>query len=170
MLTLSLFRHAKSSWDDATLDDFDRPLSRRGEKAAPKMGRYIEQNSLTPELVLCSTAKRTRQTIDLAFVELTYKPEIRYEEALYHASIGELLDIVRNIPPSYTRVMLVGHNPGFQSLTLSLINTASSSNFVQKIGKFPTAAVAIIRFDLGDWQSIDRQMGHLYHFMTPKNL
>src|SRR5690242_2888272 len=96
MLTLSLLRHAKSNWDDATLDDFDRPLSKRGANAAPEMGRAIRELKLKPDLVLCSAAVRTRATVALVLLELgPPPPEVRYDEALYLASPKEMLSHIR---------------------------------------------------------------------------
>src|SRR5436190_18664812 len=97
MLTLSLLRHAKSSWDDASLKDFDRPLSERGESAAPRMGAYMAAQGLAPELVLCSPAVRARQTLDLVLPRLAGGPTVVYEDAFYLATSSVLIARVRKI-------------------------------------------------------------------------
>ena len=98
MVTLSLFRHAKSAWDNPGLADSDRPFAPRGEKAAPRMGRYIASEGLEPDIVLSSTAVRARQTLELAAAEWTTSPEIHYEDGLYHAGPGEMLRAVQSLP------------------------------------------------------------------------
>src|SRR5215831_15132963 len=97
MLTLSLLRHAKSSWDDPALEDFDRPLAKRGQTAAPRMGAYMQANGLMPDLVLCSPAVRARQTLDLLLSCLGGGPTVVYEQAFYLAAPSVLLARIRKI-------------------------------------------------------------------------
>ena len=108
MLTLSLLRHAKSSWDDVDLDDFERPLSKRGATAAPEMGRAIRELNLKPDLVLCSSAVRTRATVALVLLELgPPAPEVRYEDGLYLATPKEMLTEIREVESSVNNVLIV---------------------------------------------------------------
>ena len=115
MLTLSLLRHAKSSWKDPTISDHDRPLNARGTAEAPVMGKAMAKHGLDPDLVLCSTARRTRDTLQLVLPELKTEPKIVYEDELYHASPAEMLDLLHGVGGGVNQVLLVGHNPELQS-------------------------------------------------------
>lgn len=167
MLTLTLFRHAKSSWSHPGLGDFDRPLSERGEEAVPKMAAYLAEQGLVPDLVLCSSARRTRETLGLALPCWRTKPKIDYVKALYLADVPALLAATRDAPPDVRHLMIVGHNPGLQNFALKLIGSkAKGAGAISR--KFPTAAIATITFDTDDWQAIELGAGHLHAFVTPK--
>jgi phosphohistidine phosphatase len=112
MLTLSLLRHAKSSWADSRLKDIDRPLNERGEKDAPRMGGHLARQGLVPDLVLCSPAVRTRQTLALVLPHLKPSPEIVYDDALYPGTPPAILKRLRNVAAEVRHAMIVGHNPG----------------------------------------------------------
>src|SRR5262245_3633053 len=119
MLTLLLLRHGKSSWDDPALEDFDRPLSKRGIKASRLMGSYLGTEGPRPDLILCSSAARTRETLALVLEEMAGPPpKVQYEEGLYLATPTVLAGRLRRIPKGGRHVMLVGHNPGMQALAL----------------------------------------------------
>ena len=116
MSRLYLLRHAKSSWKDASLDDHDRPLAPRGKRASKAIGRYLRDRDVTPELVLCSSAKRARQTLErLGPAGL----DARIEPELYGAGANTLLARLREVPDEVASVMLIGHNPGMQQLALT---------------------------------------------------
>src|SRR5262249_34469070 len=121
MLTLSLLRHAKSSWKDPTLADHDRPLNTRGMAEAPVMGKAMAKHGLDPDLVLCSTARRTRDTLALVLPELKTEPKVIYEDGLYHGTSAEMLGILHGVGAGVGRVLLVGHNPELQEFGLDLI-------------------------------------------------
>src|SRR5262249_40055524 len=112
MLTLSLLRHATSSWTDARLRDCERPLNERGGKSAPCMGACMARRGLVPDLVLCSTAVRARQTLDLALPYFHGAPAVVYEDALYLASPATLLKLIRAVSADMRHVMVIGHDPG----------------------------------------------------------
>ncbi len=169
MVTLSLFRHAKSAWDNLDLSDFDRPLAPRGEKAAPSMGAYMAREGLVPDLVLCSTAKRALQTLELAETEWEIKPEIHYEEGLYHAGPAQMLRFLQALPASSGHAMIIGHNPGMHSLAVTLSGEGEGDALDSLEMKFPTAALAIIEFE-GDWKSILSGRGYLQRFLLPREL
>ena len=169
MVTLSLFRHAKSSWSDASLRDFERPLAPRGEKAAPRMGAYIAEHELVPDLVLCSTARRARETLELALASLQPEPEIRYDEALYLASPDKLLAALRQLPDTYAHAMLVGHNPGMHMLAMALIGQGERDELHALGAKYPTAALVVIDFD-GGWDTVTPGEGRLRLFVRPRDL
>ena len=122
MLTLSLLRHAKSSWADPGLDDYERPLAKRGAKAAPDTGKYLKRQKLRPDLILCSGAVRARATLDLVLAELgSPAPEVRYDDALYRTSPTIMLGALQKIGTPYRHVMMIGHNPELHALSLELI-------------------------------------------------
>lgn len=170
MLTLSLLRHAKSSWGDIDLDDFDRPLSKRGANAAPEMGRAIRELKLKPDLVLCSSAVRTRATVALVLLELgPPPPEVRYEEGLYLASPKTMLTHIAKVEPSVRNLLIVGHNPGIHALALELTGAAKPEDMGELATKFPTAALANITFERDSWRDVKAGTGHLVVFMTPRD-
>ena len=169
MVTLSLFRHAKSAWDNPGLGDFDRPLAPRGEKAAPRMGRFMAREGLEPGVVLCSTAARARQTLELAAAEWKSSPEILYEEGLYHAGPADMLRAVRSLGDTYDHAMLIGHNPGMHSLALNLTGEGNEADLEAVQFKFPTAALAVIDFD-GSWAALSTGEGRLRMFVVPRAL
>ena len=170
MLTLSLLRHAKSSWKNPTLPDAERPLSPRGVGDAPMMGRAMSERGIDPELILCSSARRTVDTLDLVLPELKVEPKVVYEDGLYHASPDEMLDMLRGLQPGASRVMIVGHNPEIQDLALDLIGSGPMEMRDRLTEKYPTAALAVIKFEAGLWSSVDVSSGNLTLFLTPKGL
>jgi phosphohistidine phosphatase len=170
MLTLSLLRHAKSSWDNPGAKDFDRPLAKRGETAAPRMGAFMASKGISPELILCSPAVRARQTLDLVLPLLTGTPTVEYEEAFYLAAPSVLLARLRKIGAKVHHVMIVGHDPGMQGLAMDLAGTGDAEALASLARKFPTAGLAVIRFKAREWAKIGPAKGHLELFMTPKAL
>jgi phosphohistidine phosphatase len=170
MLTLTLLRHAKSSWDDPSLKDFDRPLSKRGENAAPRVGAYMAAQGLAPELVLCSPAVRARQTLDLVLPHIAGGPTVVYEDSFYLAAPSVLLARVRGIEAKVRHVMIVGHDPGMQGLALELASAGEAETLQALAGKFPTGGLAVIRFKARDWSKVGPAKGRLELFVTPKML
>jgi phosphohistidine phosphatase len=168
MLTLTLFRHAKSSWDFPELDDFDRPLSKRGESAAPKMADCLARHDLVPDMVICSASRRTRDTTRLLLSRWQKQPRIAYSQALYHATVPEHLRLVRETPDEVRHLILVGHNPGLEAFALQLIGSGETRQWAALAGKFPTAAFAVIRFDTEPWTQTRYGTGQLIMFTTPK--
>lgn len=170
MLTLSLLRHAKSSWDDSSLGDFERPLARRGETAAPRMGEFMARQGLAPDLVLCSSAVRARQTLDLVLPRLADRPQVVYEDSFYLAAPSVMLARVRKVDARVRHVLVVGHDPGMQGLALELAGEGDPK-LLQALGaKFPTAGLAVIRFKARSWAKIGCGTGRLELFATPKSL
>ena len=139
MLTLSLLRHAKSSWDNPGAKDFDRPLAKRGETAAPRMGAFMAKHGIAPELILCSPAVRARQTLDLVLPHLAGTPTVEYEEAFYLAAPSVLLGRVRKIGAKVHHVMIVGHDPGMQGWPWTSQATGDAETLAALARKFPTA-------------------------------
>ncbi|MEQ1695421.1 MAG: histidine phosphatase family protein [Hyphomicrobiaceae bacterium] len=171
MLTLSLLRHAKSSWDIANVEDFERPLAERGLKTAPLMGAYLYENNLRPDLIICSAAVRTRATLDLVMPFFDpAPPALVYEDSLYLASASQLLNRLRSVSARWSSVMMIGHNPGLHELAMSLPRDGDPETMAALSHKFPTAGLAVIAFDKPSWAKIAPRTGHLTHFVTPSIL
>jgi phosphohistidine phosphatase len=170
MLTLSLLRHAKAGSDKPGVRDIDRPLAPRGRHAAPRMGRFITEHHLIPDLVLCSTAKRARQTLDLVLSELASEPEVVIEEALYLAEPEAILEVLHTASGPSKRVMIIGHNPGLQELALLLVGAGRKTDLAQISMKFPTTGLAVLNFTARDWQGVRPGSGILRLYMSPRRL
>lgn len=161
MKTLLLLRHAKSSWKDSDLRDFDRPLNQRGLKAAPAIGRLIKKRKLQPDLVLSSPAERARQTTQLAIEAAGLKTELRYDERIYEASVARLMGVVSELDDEAGIVVLVGHNPGFEELLEVLTGEAH---------RMPTAALACLELNIEKWNKVRAGAGRLEWLVKPKEL
>ncbi|MCB1504800.1 MAG: histidine phosphatase family protein [Hyphomicrobiaceae bacterium] len=171
MLTLLLLRHAKSSWDDPTQGDFDRPLAKRGTKAAALIGKHLVKNALVPDFVLCSTAVRTRATLTLVMNEITEdRPKVLYEDALYLADPETLLQRIKTLAQHPTVLMVVGHNPGLHALALELTGGGHKAAVQSLAMQFPTAALAHLTFDVDGWRRIEPATGTLVDFVLPRRL
>ena len=171
MLRLLILRHAKSDWDNAKLVDFDRPLSKRGRKDAPRMGRYIAEHASSLDHVLCSAAVRTSETWALIAPALTKPPEPQMLRELYLAEADALLDIVRAAPEASSTLLLIGHNPGLHELALFLCGGKSAAQPRKAVAKkFPTSALAVLQFRGKSWGAVKPGTGLLTAFVTPKLL
>ena len=164
MRRLYLLRHAKSSWDEPGLADRDRPLAPRGRKASKLIAAHLRDEGIAPELVLCSPAKRTRQTLKRIGLD---DAEVRLEDDLYAASAGELLAVVNGIDEVFESAMLIGHNPGLQDLALQLAGSGSEIEAMR--AKFPTAALATLGLT-GGWRELSPGGAELVAFVKPKQL
>jgi phosphohistidine phosphatase len=169
MLTLSLLRHAKSSWKDPSLPDHDRPLNTRGMGEAPVMGKAMTKHGLDPDLVLCSTARRTQDTLQLVLLELKTEPKVIYEDRLYHGTPAEMLDLLHEVAGA-EQVLLVGHNPELQSFALDLIGAGSKQLKDRLEAKLPTAGLVVLRFPAGAWKDVAINSGKLELFLTPSDV
>lgn len=168
MRTLCLLRHCKSAWPSNT-PDFDRPLNSRGRDAAGRMGRYLAEQKLTPDVVLCSAATRTRETLDLGGLFWNAPPTIIIEPDLYLAGERTLLAHIRRIDPRHKVALLIGHNPGMQGLALDLAAGAPATERDRLATKYPTGGLAI--FDIrGDWAGVAPGTVALHAFVTPRTL
>jgi phosphohistidine phosphatase len=164
--TLSLLRHAKSSWADPTLPDPKRPLAARGRRDAKLIAKHLRRLGFEPELVLCSSAARTRETLDLvrpAFGTST----VRLEKRLYAASSDELLERLRLVPDAVASVLLIGHNPGLQELALVL--AAGGDELERLRAKFPTGALATLVLAT-TWHRLTPADAMLSAYVVPKQL
>lgn len=160
MKTLLLVRHAKASRDDPSLDDRDRPLTERGQRDAPKMGKRLAKRSIKADAIISSPAARARATAELMADELGYgRDRIQYDERIYDAEPEALLEIACDLDDALSTVMLVGHNPGFSEL---------AQIFTDEIGDLPTCGVAELRFSVAHWAALDAGTLASFSLDTPK--
>ncbi len=165
---LILLRHAKSDWGDPTLDDFDRPLAARGKRAAPLIGKWLAKKKWCPDLVICSSAQRARETLDLVLPALPSEPEVRYLKSLYLASPSAMIRILQRQPEETRSIMLVAHNPGMENLARYLAAEARGPAMDDMSEKFPTAALA--HFKLPAWKTLGEEGAELRNFVKPRDL
>jgi phosphohistidine phosphatase len=167
MKAVYAMRHAKSSWSDPGLADFDRPLAPRGIKAARKMARILNEADPRPTVALCSTAVRVTQTYDVMTKQLDYKISPSFLDDLYGAGATTLLRYLRDVPEDVKAVLLIAHNPGIQELVISLTEYDGEGAAQQVRLKFPTAAVATLRIE-GDWAQLGPRQTTLERFDAPR--
>ncbi|MEL6375299.1 MAG: histidine phosphatase family protein [Pseudomonadota bacterium] len=174
MLTLTLLRHAKSSWsqpaEGPAVDDHDRALNKRGMRAAPVMATHMKALGVRPQRVLCSTALRTRQTLDAVIDALPQTISVIYDRALYLADEETLKEALCNAPEDVRTQLLIGHNPGLERLALRLTGSGDEIARASMATKFPTAALAIITFDAPAFSAITWGSGTLLHYQVPRAL
>jgi phosphohistidine phosphatase len=164
--TLYLLRHAKSSWTDPSLGDYERPLAPRGRRDAKRLSKHLRRLEAGPDLVLCSSAARTQETLDLLGSALE-DSTVLLEEELYGASRDDLLARVRLVPDAVTSVMVIGHNPGLHELALELVSTGDELTRLER--KFPTCALATLTI-AGSWERMAPGDAVLATFLVPKDL
>lgn len=160
---LILTRHAKSSWDDARLNDHDRPLNKRGQRAAMELGEWLVSRGYEPDEVLCSTSLRTRETwARVVAAPIETVPDVSYSRDLYHASPDQLLAAVRKARGDC--VMLLGHNPGLAAFAATLPARAPCS---PEFRRYPTTATLVVDFDIEDWTGLRPGSGSVLDFFVP---
>ncbi len=166
---LVLLRHAKSAWPDDVADP-DRPLAPRGRRDAPGAGRWLRKAGFVPDMVLCSTARRARETWELAEGKLGAHPRTTFEERVYGATGAQLLELVQQTPGEVSTLLIVGHDPAVQVLTLELAGPpqgdAEAEALARVRAKYPTAAIAALAFTAG-WAALLPGEATLARFATP---
>jgi phosphohistidine phosphatase len=170
MKILTLLRHAKSGWDNPGLRDFDRPLNRRGRKAAQAIGRAMRAEGMAFDAVLASPAVRVSETLKDLREAYSRDLDITEDQSLYLASPAVLLERIHEVDDGVERLLLVGHNPGLEQLTLLLAGCAEEGLLDCVADKYPTAAVAVIRFDVASWADVAEGQGKLTRFLRPRDL
>jgi phosphohistidine phosphatase len=165
--SLFLLRHAKSSWDDPTLADHERPLAGRGRQGSTLIAEYLRREEIGPALVLCSSAARSRETLERVSAGFLGEAEIRVEDELYAASADDLLARLRWVPAGVESVMLIGHAPALPELARRLAGRGAARE--RLLGKFPTAALATLSFE-GGWQALAPGAAELVAFVKPREL
>ncbi len=173
MLSLALLRHAKSSWDAIDIEDVDRPLNERGRAAAPRMGEALKELNFIPDLILCSSAQRTRET--LVLVAPNFKgtaaetAEVAFDEQLYLTSPEMLFARLKAVPVGPKSVLMIGHNPGLHGLALMLAGTGDAKSLSKLEDRFPTGALAVFAFPQVAWRDLEPATGILEAFITPRD-
>lgn len=167
MKRLYLLRHAKSSWKDPGLADHDRPLAGRGRRAAKAVARHLRELGIEPELVMCSTARRARETLE-RLEPVLGTGAVWVERELYGAGAGALLEQLRGVPDAVGSVLVIGHNPGLQRLALALARPAPAVEELE--AKYPTAGLAALVFEGPSWRDLDRGSAELVGFVRPRDL
>jgi phosphohistidine phosphatase len=170
MKRLAVLRHAKSSWNDQSLDDFDRPLNERGWRAARRMGSELRDRKIRFDLVLASIATRVRETIDGVQEKYEFGAPIRLEQGIYLASAETLLSLIRELPDAVEAPLLVGHNPGLERLLVELTRDDSKGLRQRIAGKYPTGALAVLRTPDGPWSDLKPGSAKLLEFVRPRDL
>lgn len=161
MKTLFLLRHAKSSWKDESLPDFERPLNRRGKQASEKLGRYLKHELIVPDLILSSPAVRARETIERVTHAAKLAAEIRFDQRIYEAGGLRLLEVVSQIENERKTVLLVGHNPGMEELLMLLTGNSE---------ELPTAALARLEIKSSKWANAADRRARLAWLIKPRDL
>ena len=169
MRRLMLLRHAKSDWT-THLRDIDRPLNARGRDAAARIGAYMAASDLVPDLALVSSAARARETWALLSGCLHTMPAVRFDARIYEAAPQTIFSVIKEAPASARALLVIGHNPGLQSLAFALIGSGDAEARMRLTEKFPTAGLAVIDFGSARWADIRPGAGALDRFVTPRVL
>lgn len=160
--TLILMRHAKSSWKDKDLKDFDRPLKKRGENAAQLIGKALLLTDNLPDVIFSSPAKRAQETAELVIKHADYKGTIEFFDSFYMGEPNNYIEVLREIPDDIEKVLLIGHNPGLEALLQMLEG---------KVNALPTAAVAFLELEMKHWQDLNPStVGELVNFWDPDEM
>ncbi|PLY04611.1 MAG: phosphohistidine phosphatase [Arcobacter sp.] len=159
MKKLYLIRHAKSDWSNPSLDDFDRPLNKRGKNNAPFMGNILHKKGICPDLIVSSPAYRARTTATKIAKKVRYHEEIIFNEYLYEASLKTMLEILNFIDDSYDSVFIIGHNPALNLLAFYLIDFNDN---------IPTTGIIEIEFSCNSWREAKKSNAKFVSFEYPK--
>ncbi|CAK0774305.1 phosphohistidine phosphatase [Azospirillaceae bacterium] len=171
MKTLFLMRHGKAVQDDSVENDHERSLTPRGVRAARRVGRAIAKDGLRPDFFLCSSARRTVETLDVVADVFSFaKAPILQEPQLYLCGCNVLFDRVQALPEQYNSVMVVGHNPDVHLLSQLLIHSGDAGLMESLLRKFPTAGCAVLMFSVEQWREIAPYTGRFVQFYQPKAL
>ncbi|GAA4660790.1 histidine phosphatase family protein [Arthrobacter cryoconiti] len=168
MKRLILMRHAKAAWP-LGVEDWDRPLAQRGHNEAPLAGKWLVENAIVPDFILCSSALRTRQTCTWVCQQLADKaPTPKLENGLYSAGATQMLSVINHVPETVTTLMVISHMPGIQDLGLRLASRESDQDaYMSLANDYPTSALTVLEY-LGDWATLDGQDARVTHFMVPR--
>ncbi len=171
MKTLYLLRHAKSSWDSPQLKDNERPLNKRGKKAAKAICAYMRENGVRPSMVLCSTAERTRQTLKRIRPALPDDAVVVLELGLYLAGYERFLDLMRRVDDENTpSLMMIGHNPETEQVAIDLAGDGDPELLAQMATKYPTGALAVLEAPVERWRDFAPGSARLTAFVRPRDL
>jgi phosphohistidine phosphatase len=163
MKNLFIMRHAKSDWGNSSLSDFDRPLNDRGKKSAPLMGKELLIRNKIPELIISSPANRAKTTAKMVAESCGYKGEIIFDQEFYFGTLDGIIDEIKKKGSNAQSIMVVGHNPTWESLVYRLSKSGSSI-------QMPTAAIASIAFEIDSWKELEPKSGYLEFLIIPKDI
>lgn len=169
MLRLYVMRHAKSSWAVPGARDFDRELNDRGKSDLVKISHAIQSRGLMPSQILCSSAERTRQTLDGILNAITPEPDITYTEKLYSSGLDEYIGLIHSVT-SPEPLMIIGHNPMCGTLASILSGKGDPEKIAKIAYKYPTSTISVIDFDVKRWSDVDKGMGQLTDCLIPSEL
>ncbi len=169
MLRLYIMRHAKSSWAIPGARDFDRELNEKGLEDLKKISKHIKKHNISPDLVLCSSATRTRQTLDSVVDAFEKTPEISYTEKLYSSGLSEYIEIINSVNNANS-IMIIGHNPMCGSLATSLPGSGEAEQIEKIAYRYPTAALTTIDFETENWSTITKGNGILQNSLFPSEI
>ena len=162
MKEILILRHAKSSWSDSSLSDHDRPLKKRGLRDAPRIGQLLAERDLVPDVILCSTAVRARQTAERVLSGCGREVPVHFTKELYLAGPSSYLDLLAELPDTSRRAMVVGHNPGLEELVTVLTEEEET---------LPTAAMAWVQLPVETWSELaPHTRGRVVHLWRPREL
>jgi phosphohistidine phosphatase len=170
MRTLYLLRHAKSDRNDPALADFARPLAARGRRDAPAMAAYMRERNYRPDVILCSPAARTRETLELLRPILAADIDTEYDRKLYLASAEAMLQRLRSLGEEVGSALVIGHNPGLAGLAAMLAPRGERRALARMREKFPTSGLAVIHLHIDRWEQAEAGAGSLTDFMVPAGL
>jgi len=169
MLRLYIMRHAKSSWAVPGARDFDRELNERGLLDLAKLSKVFRKQKIAPDQIICSSAVRTRQTLEGIQDSFENKPEVVFTERLYSSGLHEYIDIINGVKNAKS-LMIIGHNPMCGSLATSLPKDGDPDEFEKIAYKYPTAAISTIDFDFDDWSKVSKYTGTLVKSIFPSQI
>lgn len=169
MKQIFLLRHAKSDWSDPFLADHDRPLNKRGRSAAHNIGKYLKLKNIQPDLITCSSAVRTQETLACFQEKAELTSHIKYDSILYGASADQILAVIQCQPPEVSSLMIIGHNPGIEDIALNLTGTDPSNQLPNIYDKVPTGSLITYEFGVNSWAHISLKSGTLTSFVRPKH-
>lgn len=162
MKTLYLIRHAKSSWKDPELQDFERPLNKRGKRDAPEMGQRLKENKAGIDVIISSPAQRTLKTAKIIAREIDFPvKKIVKKDSVYLADVPTLVKVIRKISDKHHQAMLFGHNPGLTTLANFLVNG-------EQVENIPTCGIFCIEFEIDSWKKVEQGIGKMLFFDYPK--
>jgi phosphohistidine phosphatase len=171
MKRLTLLRHAKSDWDDPVKRDFDRPLNRRGERAALLIGQFAKAEKMEFDHLVASPAVRVVETLDMFFEGYGRSVETQWDRRIYLASSVALIDVIRDMPAHANSALMAGHNPGLEDLVLALVADNGTNPLRDDVEiKFPTASLAVLNLDVKSWEGVERDCASLLSFTRPRDL
>ena len=170
MKQLAIFRHAKSDWGNPGQTDFERPLNKRGRKAAKKVGRELRNRGLSFDEIVSSPAARARETVERFCLGFEHAISVRFEPTIYLASTGTLIGLINGLADEANAVMIVGHNPGFHDIVLRMTKPDEHCLRERVVANFPTGAFALVDFPVDRWADVEPSTGEIRQVVFPREL